>query len=98
MKIIIEESVKVKKEIEVNFPIYRKLILDNSVIYMKVNNTATEVSVHVDDDESTVELKIEKPSFFGSEDYLLGTGEHKSSESEFLNALKSLHDLIARVS
>jgi len=97
MKITIEENVKTKKEVDVQFPIYRKHWLDNSTIYMKVESEKRQVNIHLYDDETKVELEIDEPSFWGSRDYLLGEGEHKSNKIEFDNALKSLNKLVSSV-
>lgn len=97
MIIKIQESVKIEKEINVEFPIYRKHWLENSTIYMKIESEEKEISIHIYDDKQTIELEIETPSFWGTEDYLLGKGEHKSSKEEFekaVNSLKKLTDTI----
>lgn len=97
MKITIEENVKTKKEVEVNFPIYRKHWLDNSTIYMKVESIDRQVNIHIYDSEMQAEIEIDQPSFWGSRDYLLGEGEHKSNKDEFDNALKELNRLVSSV-
>lgn len=94
MKITIQDQVQVEKEINIEFPIYRKHILDNSIIFMKVESVEKEISIDIHDDEQKAGIEIEKPSFFGSEDYLLGKGEYKSSEEEFAEALKVLKSII----
>jgi hypothetical protein len=93
MIIKIQESVKIEKEVNVEFPIYRKHWLDNSTIFMKVESEEKEICIHVYDDEQKIELEIETPSFWGTEDYLLGKGEHKSSKEEFEKAIISLKKL-----
>ncbi len=93
MKITIEQTVKNKVEVDVNFPIYRKHWLDNSTVYMKVESLDRQVNIHLYDDESKVELEIDKPSFWGSRDYLLGEGEHKSNKDEFDDAVNKLKAL-----
>lgn len=94
MKIKIEENVKTQKEVEVEFPIYRKHWLDNSTIYMKVESQEKQINIHIYDDEKKIELEIKKPSFWGGEDYLLGKGEYKSSEEDFKKAANTLNELI----
>jgi hypothetical protein len=93
MKITIEQTVKNKIEVDINFPIYRKHWLDNSTIYMKVESIDRQVNIHLYDDENKVELEIDKPSFWGSRDYLLGEGEHKSNKDEFNRAVNKLKAL-----
>lgn len=93
MKITIEQTVKNKIEVDVNFPIYRKHWLDNSTIYMKVESIDRQINIHLYDDENKVELEIDKPSFWGSRDYLLGEGEHKSNKYEFNKAVNQLKAL-----
>ena len=93
MKITIEENVKTKKEVEVQFPIYRKHWLDNSTIYTKVESEKKQVNIHLYDSGSKAELEMEVPSFWGSKDYLLGKGEYKSSKEEFDSAVTKLKEL-----
>lgn len=95
MIIKIQESVKIEKEVDIEFPIYRKHWLDNSTIFMKVESEQKEISIHVYDDGQKIELEIERPSFWGTEDYLLGKGEHKSSKEDFGKALIALKKLTA---
>lgn len=97
MIIKIQESVKVEKEVNVEFPIYRKHWLENSTIFMKLESDKKEISIHVYDDEQKIELEIEVPSFWGTEDYLLGKGEHKSSKEDFEKALNCLKELTATI-
>jgi hypothetical protein len=93
MKITIEQTVKNKTEVDVNFPIYRKQWLDNSTIYMKVESLDRQVNIHLYDDENKVELEVDKPSFWGSREYLLGEGEHESNKDEFKDAVTKLKSL-----
>lgn len=97
MLIKIKEQVKIEREVNVEFPIYRKHCLDNSTIYMKIESDKKEISIHVYDDEKKIELEIETPSFWGNEDYLLGKGEHKSTKDEFENAVNSLKKLTDKI-
>ena len=94
MKIIIEETVKIKSEVDVSFPIYRKSWLYNSTIYTKVENLDKQVSIHIYDDENKVELEIDELSFWGSRAYLLGEGQYKSDKEEFENAIYKLKSFV----
>ncbi len=94
MKIKIEQNIKTQKEVEIDFPIYRKHWLDNSTIYMKVENEEKQVNIHIYDDEKKIEFEIEKPSFWGSEDYLLGKGKYKLSEEDFKKAIDTINKLM----
>jgi len=90
MKITIEETVKIKSEADVSFPIYSKRWIYNSTIYTKVESLDKQVSIHLYDDENRVELEVDEPSFWGNRDYLLGEGQYRSDKDEFENAVYKL--------
>lgn len=94
-KIFIQE--KKEKEIDIEFPFYRKQMLDNSTIYMKVESQEKQIAIQLDDQNSKVEVEIEKPSFWGQEDYLFGRGEFQCSEGQFNAALNLAKDIINNI-
>lgn len=97
MKITIEESIRVKKEVEVEFPIYREQWFDSSTIYTKVESEEKEVSIHLYENKTKAELEIETPRFWGSKNYLLGEGEHKSSKEAFQKSVIELNKIISEI-
>lgn len=97
MKIIVKEEVLVEKEVEIEFPIYRKLMLENSTYYMKVISPEKEIGIHLFDNGNKAEIEIEEPNFIGENDYLLGCGEYSLSEKDFQNAINRLKFLSDRL-
>lgn len=98
MKITIEQFVTVEKkvEVDVNFPIYREYYLPSydGTILQKVESLDRQVNIYLyDDDLSHVALKIDKPSFRGDMDYLLGEGVYKLDKEEFEDAVTKVKAL-----
>lgn|GEM_PF-6337194 len=87
-----------KKTIDVELPIYRAHYLDSYTSYMKVykngNGNLTEETVDIS--KSGVEIEVDKNYQFDNSrsDYLLGKGSYKSSEEEFLQAVKQAKEII----
>lgn len=102
MKIKMKDKVIIEKEIDVDFPIYRKHDVmsdyNNCVIYSKIANVDNELTLTsiTLTDYNQVEIEIiNNHEFDGSSiDYHLGLGEYKSSEKEFKWALSKAQTLL----
>lgn len=103
MKIKISKDVIRRKDVDIDFPIYRKYCHDHddSIEYIKVENMEKEINIHIYDDGKKVELEISEPYFYvyddKPEDYLLGKGIFASSEKEFNEAIEIMNKLIASI-
>ena len=96
MNIEISVNQRVKKIVDIEFPIYREQHLDNSTIYMKVESINKQVNIHYYFSEDKVEIEIARPTFWGSEDYLLGLSEYKSSALLFNKAIESAKSILSK--
>lgn len=99
-KLSLSYSKRETKEVEVEFPIYRKVVFDESVSYTRIDEDLSAVTVNIPDDLRGGRLKMEiefedRYNFDWSEaDYHLGRGRFTSSEKEFKNAWAQLHQLV----
>jgi len=87
------------KEIDVEFPIYRRLDLDDSTIFTKRISPTETIDVHEHlDGKLEIELATNDDMRRDSSslDYHLGTGEHASSLNEFHEVYDKAKTLMAR--
>jgi len=96
MKISLTYPKYEKREIDVQFPIYRKHVFDSSTSYTKITEDLRAITVDVFEDKRKVEVEVEDRYNFGWSDpsYHLGEGQYRSSEREFQDALSQAIDLI----
>lgn len=90
----ITSNVRATESIDVDFPLYRKHVLDNSIIYSKTESAEKEIDIQIKKNEDVIEIEICKPSFFSSKEYVLGEGQYKSNQAEFEMAVASLRVLV----
>lgn len=87
------------KEIEVEFPIYRRHDLDESVIYTKRISPTETIDVH-EHYSGKIEIELATDDDMRRDhsglDYHLGTGEYASSREEFETAFAKAKALLAR--
>lgn len=80
-----------KVNVDVDFPIYRKHVFDESTDYTRITEDLKAVTIHIPDEVSgryKIEIEIEDEYNFdwSDPDYHLGRGKHQSSEHEFQEA------------
>lgn len=99
MKVKIHE--RTESEVDVVLPLYRKHEMDNSTIFMRVQERGgnlVQTSVHVSSrhNSETVEIEITEPYRFGdsAREYTLGIGGYSCTQAEFDAAAK---DAVKRV-
>lgn len=92
MKVVIESNVRIKKEIEVEFPIYRAQRLGDSTILMKVESLEKQINIHCYQGKK-IEIEIDKPDLWCDEDYFVGRNQYRSNALEFENAVNKVLSL-----
>lgn len=89
------------KEIEIDFPIYRRHDLDTSTIFTKRISPTETIDVHERLD-GTIEIEVSANDDMRRDssdlNYHLGTGDHASSCNEFEEAFAKAKALLARFS
>lgn len=97
MKVVLEIQERIKKEFDVEFPIYSKHELDGCTWYIKKESLERVVQIRLSDDGNESEINIHRAGTFTSEDYFFGKGEHKSSKEEFELAAQQLRELLKEI-
>lgn len=107
MKIKLLETIKEEKEIEIEFPIYRKLDVDSEyrsiTIYTRIDQPGDkrmrEVNILIDQN-NRIEIELDNNYLFNQKDtidYNLGRGQYASTKEEFDEAEKQAQKLLAMI-
>lgn len=101
MKIKVSEQTSVVKQVDVTFPVYSRHDCGDyhiNTYFRRLEADGTQFTIiHYD---SRFDVEISTRTFdhpIDNPDYILGHGEFKSSEAEFLQALKKAKPLLARL-
>lgn len=91
--IMLEEQHTQRHAYEVDFPVYRRHVLDHSTIYTRINHDLSAISIDVDDSGHRFEVEYEAAyRFDGSPpDYHLGRGMYACTHEQFERAVQQLH-------
>lgn len=95
MRIEVKQKVITTKEIEVQFPIYRRQRTDTFNVFTKVESIDREITIYLYKDERKVEIEVSKPDFIWDEDYVLGKGQYSCNESQFNSAVLFAKDIVS---